>query len=236
MAAGALRTVPLAGELTASLIHRAAGVLRLWTCRNSLARHESGGVRADAEVVLNEAGRGVLAELCGMGLEALARALLGFTVDDRKISTGPEVGAPQARWRAAGTVAGPAAFGCRLCTARRTGEAVRAVRYLPYWRRVCLRHGQPATSWEPFWADYDQVRRLDTPSPDLVATPPGLMTTLVLASAAQVNAALRTRDDNSRPAHVRRPPDVVNRPGLMMTTGRTDLVGARSILLRTLLG
>lgn len=59
MAAGALRTVPLAGELTASLINRAAarygltaaGVLQLWTCRNSSTRHDGGGVRADAEVV-----------------------------------------------------------------------------------------------------------------------------------------------------------------------------------------
>ncbi|MEU1791910.1 hypothetical protein ABZ553_39775 [Streptomyces sparsogenes] len=58
MAARVSRTVPLAGELTSSLISRAAdryglpaaGVLRLWTCRNSPARH-GGGVRAEAEVV-----------------------------------------------------------------------------------------------------------------------------------------------------------------------------------------
>lgn len=70
VAAGVLRTVPLAGERTASLISRAAaryglpaaGVLRLWTCRNSPARNDGGGVRADAEIVLNEAGRAVLAE------------------------------------------------------------------------------------------------------------------------------------------------------------------------------
>ncbi|WP_317440798.1 hypothetical protein [Streptomyces collinus] len=63
MEAGALRTVPLAGELTASLINRtaaryglpAADVLRQWTCRNSPARLDGGGVRADAEIVLNEA-------------------------------------------------------------------------------------------------------------------------------------------------------------------------------------
>lgn len=65
-------TVPLAGELAASLISRVAAryglaagnVLRLWTCRNFPARHDGGGVRADAEVVLNDAGRRVLAELC----------------------------------------------------------------------------------------------------------------------------------------------------------------------------
>ncbi|MEV6948246.1 TniQ family protein [Streptomyces sp. NPDC051172] len=150
MAAGVLRTVPLAGELTASLISRVAaryglptaGVLRLWTCRNSPARHDGGGARADAEVVLNGAGRRVLAELCRVEPKVLARALPAFTMDDPKISTGREAGVAQAQWRAAGTVAGPAAFGCRLCTARRTGQALRAVRYVPRWHRVCHRHGR----------------------------------------------------------------------------------------------
>ncbi|MFF3467606.1 TniQ family protein [Streptomyces sp. NPDC002619] len=150
VAAGALRTVPLAGELTASLINRAADryglaaahVLRLWTCRNSPTRHDGGGLRADAEVVLNEAGRRVLAELCGVEPQVLARALPAFTVQDAEISTGREAAVAQARWRAAVAVAGPAAFGCRLCTARRTGQALRAVRYLPRWRRVCVRHGR----------------------------------------------------------------------------------------------
>ncbi|RKM92635.1 hypothetical protein SFRA_024940 [Streptomyces xinghaiensis] len=36
--------------------------LRLWRCRHSPTRHDGGGVRADAEVVLKEAGRRVLAE------------------------------------------------------------------------------------------------------------------------------------------------------------------------------
>ncbi|MCP9956091.1 TniQ family protein [Streptomyces sudanensis] len=150
MAAGALRTVPLAGELTSSLIYRAAdryglpaaGLLRQWTCRNSPARLDGGGVRADAEIVLNDAGRGVLAELCGVEPAVLARALPAFTVDDPKISSGREAGLAQARWRAAGAVAGEAAFACRPCTARRTGQAQRAVRYLPRWQRVCDRHGR----------------------------------------------------------------------------------------------
>lgn len=114
MAAGVLRTVPLAGELTASLINRAAdryglpaaGVLRLWTCRNSPARNDGGSVRADAEVVLNEAGRAVLAELCGVEPAVLVRALPAFTVDDPKIS---EAAVAQARWRSAGAVAREAA-------------------------------------------------------------------------------------------------------------------------------
>ncbi|MFF4291546.1 DNA-binding protein, partial [Streptomyces sp. NPDC001633] len=132
-----LRTVPLAGELTASLISRvaaryglaASSVMRLWTCRNSPTRHDGGSVRADAEVVLNRAGRGVLAELCGVEPAVLVRALPSFTVDDPKISTGRDASLAQARWRAAAAVAGEAAFGCRLCTARRTGAAVRVVRY-----------------------------------------------------------------------------------------------------------
>ncbi len=142
--------MPLAGELTSSLISRtadryglpAAGVLRLWTCRNSPARNDSGGVRADAEIVLNDAGRAVLAELCGVEPAVLARALPAFAVDDPKISTGREAALAQARWRAASAVAGEAAFACRLCTARRTGQTVRAVRYLPRWERVCVRHGR----------------------------------------------------------------------------------------------
>ncbi|MFF2655418.1 DNA-binding protein [Streptomyces sp. NPDC058045] len=34
------------------------------------------------------------------------------------------------------------AFGCRLCTARRTGVAVCVVRYAQRWERVCARHGR----------------------------------------------------------------------------------------------
>ncbi|MFD5482165.1 hypothetical protein [Streptomyces hawaiiensis] len=96
MTAGALRTVPLAGELTSSLISRAAdryglpaaGVLRLWTCRNSPARNDGGGVRADAEIVLNEAGRAVLAELCGVQPAVLARALPVYTTSTTNPGTG----------------------------------------------------------------------------------------------------------------------------------------------------
>ncbi|MDX5570549.1 DNA-binding protein, partial [Streptomyces sp. ID05-04B] len=150
MTAGALRTVPLAGELTSSLINRAAdryglpasGVLRLWTCRNHPARHAGGGARADSEVVLNEAGRAVLAELCGIQPAVLARALPAFTLDDPKISTGREAALAHARWRSAGSAAGEAAFACRSYTARRTGQTARAVRYLPRWERVCARHGR----------------------------------------------------------------------------------------------
>ncbi|MFD5309009.1 hypothetical protein [Streptomyces ardesiacus] len=92
--------------------------------------------------MLNAAGRMVLAELCGVDPDVLARALPAFTVEDAKAGSGGDAALAQARWRAAGAVVGPAAFGCRLCTARRTGEAVRAVRYVPRWRRVCVRHAR----------------------------------------------------------------------------------------------
>ncbi|MFF1407496.1 hypothetical protein [Streptomyces sp. NPDC058294] len=39
-------------------------------------------------------------------------------------------------------MAGEAAFACRSCTARRTGQAQRAVRYVPRWQRVCVRHAR----------------------------------------------------------------------------------------------
>jgi hypothetical protein len=72
--------VPLAGELTASLINRAAdryglpeaGVPGLWTRRNSPARHDGGTVRADAELVLNTAGRKVF----GLGEQSVQRLAL----------------------------------------------------------------------------------------------------------------------------------------------------------------
>ncbi|WP_371572402.1 hypothetical protein [Streptomyces sp. NBC_01314] len=134
MAAGVVRTVPLAGELISRVADRyglaAAGVLRLWTCRNSPARHEGGGVRADAEVVLNEAGRDVLAELCGVEPAVLARALPAFTVDDPKISTGRET-----EWRRRGGGRGRGRRGVRLPvvhrTAHRAGTAGGAVSAAP---------------------------------------------------------------------------------------------------------
>ncbi|MFD7056935.1 hypothetical protein ACFWBS_53345 [Streptomyces mirabilis] len=55
-------------------------------------------------------------------------------------------------WQTGSTAAGPVAFGCRLCTARRTGTAVRVVRYAPRWQRVCVRHGRWLLD-----ADADQI-------------------------------------------------------------------------------
>jgi hypothetical protein len=130
------------------LISRIAGrygmeakVLRAcWKWRNYPPGHDGGGARADVEVLLNAAGSRLLAGLCGVEEDALARALPSWTVEDAKLRAGS--GDPVGLWRIAGAVAGPAAFGCRLCTARRTGAAVRVVRYAPRWERVCVRHGR----------------------------------------------------------------------------------------------
>ncbi|MDX3067764.1 MULTISPECIES: DNA-binding protein [Streptomyces] len=119
-----------------------AKVLRsCWQWRNYPPAHEGGGARADAEVLLNTAGQEVLARLCSVGQDVLARALPSWGQEDTKLSIGQD-GAAAAAWRIGGAVAGPVAFGCRLCTARRTGTAVRVVRYTPRWKRVCTRHGR----------------------------------------------------------------------------------------------
>ncbi|MFG2639263.1 DNA-binding protein [Streptomyces sp. NPDC048362] len=146
---GLLRTAPLQRETTSSLICRIASrygmeakVLRsCWQWRNYPPGHDGGGARADAEVLLNAAGRQLLAGLCGVTEDVLARALPSWGQEDSKLGAGKN-GVPAAAWRTGGAVAGPVAFGCRLCAARRTGTAVRVVRYAPRWERVCVRHGR----------------------------------------------------------------------------------------------
>ncbi|MFF9091340.1 DNA-binding protein [Streptomyces sp. NPDC014991] len=143
-----LRTAPLLGETTSSLICRTASrygleakVLRsCWKWRNYPPGHEGGGARADAEVLLNAAGRQRLVGMCGVEEEVLARALPSWAEEDAKLRA--EAGDPVGLWRIAGAVAGPVAFGCQLCTARRTGAVVRVVQYAPRWERVCVRHGR----------------------------------------------------------------------------------------------
>ncbi|MEU5249913.1 DNA-binding protein [Streptomyces asoensis] len=146
---GLVRTAPLQGETTSSLICRIASrygmeakVLRAcWKWRNYPPGHDGGGARADAEVLLNAAGRQLLAGLCGAEEDVLARALPSWGDEDSKLSAGRD-GVPAAAWRIGGAVAGSATFGCRMCAARRTGTAVRVVRYAPPWSRVCVRHGR----------------------------------------------------------------------------------------------
>ncbi|MEU7234907.1 DNA-binding protein [Streptomyces chrestomyceticus] len=143
--------MPLAGETTASLIARVAAgyglenraLLSAWRWLNHRPRHDSGTLRADAEVLLDAPGRRVLAGMCGAEQEVLGRALPSWGREDAKLATGGGgSGEPRAMWRVGGAVAGPVAFGCRLCAARRTGAAVTVVRYVPRWGRVCVRHGR----------------------------------------------------------------------------------------------
>ncbi|WP_248512241.1 hypothetical protein [Streptomyces sp. D2-8] len=105
-----------------------------WQWRNYQPRHEGGG-RDDAEVLLNAPGRQLLAELCGVEEDVLARTLPSWRQEDAKLPAGPDA-VPAAAWRIGGAVAGPVAFGCRLCAARRTGTVVRVVRYTPLWLGV----------------------------------------------------------------------------------------------------
>ncbi|MFE7466204.1 DNA-binding protein [Streptomyces sp. NPDC057499] len=157
---GLLRTAPLRGETTSSLMCRIASRYGLeatalrscWHWHNQQPKHESGTCRADAEVLLNTAGRQRLAGLCGVEEDVLARALPSWARQDAKLPA-KEDGVPAAVWRIGGAVAGPVAFGCRLCVAQRTGTLVRVVRYAPQWERVCVRHGRWLLD-----ADADQPR------------------------------------------------------------------------------
>jgi hypothetical protein len=91
-----------------------------WHWRTYPPGHDGGGARADAEVLLNAAGRQLLAGLCGVEEDVLARALPSWGQEDSKLPAGEDQ-VPATAWRTGGAVAGPVAFGCRLCTARRTG-------------------------------------------------------------------------------------------------------------------
>lgn len=157
---GLLRTAPLQGETTSSLICRIASrygmeakALRsYWQWRNYPPGHNGGGARADAEVLLNTAGRQLLAGLSGAEEDVLARALPSWGQEDTKLSAGKN-GVPAAAWRTGGAVAGPVAFGCRLCAARRTGDgraggAVRAALgagVCPAWAVASGRGRRPAS-------------------------------------------------------------------------------------------
>ncbi|MFF7977380.1 DNA-binding protein [Streptomyces sp. NPDC007905] len=92
-------------------------------------------------MLLNTAGQQMLTRLCGVGQDVLARALPTWGQQDAKLPAAPDA-EPAAAWRIGGALAGPVAFGCRLCTVRRTGAADRVVRYTARWQRVCARHGR----------------------------------------------------------------------------------------------
>ncbi|MGW2602090.1 DNA-binding protein [Streptomyces klenkii] len=102
-------------------------------------------------MLLDAAGRRALVELSGAEEETLVRALPSWGREDSSF-TAVEAGVARGVWRVGGAVVGPAASGCRLCAARRTGAAVRVVRYAQRWERVCVRHGRWALD-----ADADQM-------------------------------------------------------------------------------
>lgn len=171
---GIFRVAPLTGETTWSLMQRTAAGYgmdgdalpghRQW--RNHRPRHSGGRPRADAEVLLDAAGRREPAGLCGVVPEVLGRALPSWSRQQEAFTAPGTGGAPRRPWPVGGAVVGPAAFGCRLCAARRTRAAVRTARYAPRWERVCVHHGQ----WPPD-ADADQpLDHLDLRSLPKVAT------------------------------------------------------------------
>ncbi len=93
-------------------------------------------------MLFNAAGRRLLADVCGVAPGVLARALPSWEQEDARLLAGKDAAGPAAAWRAGGALVGPVAFGCRLCTARRTGASTAVVRYAPRWERVCVRHGR----------------------------------------------------------------------------------------------
>ncbi|MBZ4323961.1 DNA-binding protein, partial [Streptomyces sp. SCA2-4] len=101
----------MAGETTLSFLSRIAvrygmdskAVLSHWQWHNHPPRHDSGALRADAEVLLDTAGRRVLTELCGAGEETLKRALPSWGREDAKLA-GREGGAARGVWRVGGAV------------------------------------------------------------------------------------------------------------------------------------
>ncbi|MEV7189701.1 hypothetical protein [Kitasatospora sp. NPDC093102] len=96
-----------------------ADLLTTWQWHGHRPRHDNGAPRADAEVLLDAAGRQVLAGLYGVGEEVLGRALPSWGLDDEKLLSRAGGGGPGAVWRVGGAVVGPVAFGCRSCAARR---------------------------------------------------------------------------------------------------------------------
>ncbi|WP_316745456.1 TniQ family protein [Streptomyces sp. MK7] len=159
-----LRVAPLNGETTWSYLRRlaagygmdSAALLGWWQQTNHRPRAGTGSPGAALEMLFDPAGQELLARLSGLPHSTLARALpswqqgpAAFSPDTRAQTglsgrgpgglrpAGPAAG--RVHWQQAHTL-GPVAIACRLCTARRTGRPVHAVRYLPLWQRICTRH------------------------------------------------------------------------------------------------
>lgn len=138
-----------------------------WRWKNHQPRHPGGALRADAEVLFSPAGRTVLEGLSGASGETLRRALPSWDNEENGLCGPDATGTALALWRVGGAVVRPVAFGCRLCAARRTGLAVRVVRYAERWERACGRHGRWLLD-----ADADQpLENLDLrETPEVVAS------------------------------------------------------------------
>ncbi len=146
---GVLRVAPFAGETTWSLLRRVAaryavdaGDLRpLWVWRNQAPRSPgTAGIRADAEILLNRAGQDVLARLCRVDPLSLERALPPWAQGPQVFREPDEDAVALARWQLGSAAHGPVAYGCRPCTARRSGQDQAVMRYRARWRRVCGPH------------------------------------------------------------------------------------------------
>ncbi|MFD9821338.1 TniQ family protein [Streptomyces violascens] len=169
-----LRVAPLTGETTWSFLYRVAAsygmppgaLLPWWDQTNGRPRHASGEPRADAEIHLNRAGQQMLAQLSGADGGSLARALPTWPLGPTAFEDRADDERPLLKWQTGSAAWGPVAFGCRLCTARRTGAGVRVMRYAQRWERVCVRHGRWALD-----ADADQfLEHLDLRGiPDVAA-------------------------------------------------------------------
>ncbi|MFE9839078.1 TniQ family protein [Streptomyces sp. NPDC005551] len=181
---GVLRVAPLGGETTWSYLCRLAArygmdsgmLLDGWRQANRHPRPRRGRpLSAVVEALFDEAGQEQLEELSGIPQTRLARALPTWQQGPaafapaggaRCASGGRAADGPWPGGLAAGRVRfqdartfGSVAIACRLCTARRTGHPVHAVRYLPLWRRVCHRHqhwqsdAEPGHGEQPGWLD-----------------------------------------------------------------------------------
>ncbi|KUJ70366.1 hypothetical protein ACZ90_04315 [Streptomyces albus subsp. albus] len=146
-----LRVAPLAQETVSSFLGRIAasyaidaGELRsCWQWSNQAPRIPGvAGPRPDAEILLNHAGRRVLAELCRTSPQNLAKALPAWNRAPEVFGTDDEAPQPLGQWRAGSTVHAPVAYACSSCTARRTGRPATAMLYRHGWQRVCGRHLQ----------------------------------------------------------------------------------------------
>jgi hypothetical protein len=101
---GLLRTAPLQAETTSSLICRIAHRYGMeakawrpcWHWRTYQPGHDGGGARADAEVLLNAAGRQLLADLCGVSENVPARALPSWGGEEDAKLPDRQDGAPTA--------------------------------------------------------------------------------------------------------------------------------------------